>query len=351
VRTGEPEGFVRAVRALADADLGARIVRRVRMRYAAGAEALHDRPAHVRAASGLAWLGDRLVVIQDDAGFVALVDPETGLAEAVTLPSGADGSRQFDDVRGNKAAKLDLEALARVPAAEGALFVAFGSGSMAPRETVVLLSFQRDDALAASRAGIAVRPARSFYGSLRRATGFAGSDMNVEGALYTQGIVRLFGRGNGAAVGAVQPLNASCDVDWAELRSHLDSPLTAASPPPQRIIQYDLGSVDGLPLGFTDATVAHESIVLYAAAAEASADATRDGEVRASALGVIRADAAGSARWTLLRDEGGRAFRGKIEGIAIDKSDERRLFAVVDCDDHAEPSELLDVALSGDWWS
>ena len=351
MRPAETEGTVRAVRALADAGLAARIVRRVPMRYAAGAEASHDRPGHVRAASGVAWLGDRLVVIQDDAAFVALVDPKTGLAEAVTLPGGADGSRQFDDVRGNKAAKLDLEALARVPVAGGVLFIAFGSGSMAPRETVVMLSFARDDALAANRAGIAVRPAPAFYGALRRATGFAGSDMNVEGALYTQGIVRLFGRGNGAVVDAVQPVNSTCDVDWAELRSHLESPLTTPPPPPLRITQYDLGCVDGLPLGFTDATVAHESIVLYAAAAEASPDATRDGEVRGSALGVIRADAAGSARWAPLRDEADRFFRGKIEGIVLDKSNERRLLAVVDCDDHAEPSELLDVALSGDWWS
>lgn len=346
----EHEAPTREVRALADDRLGARIVRRARMRYAGGADSAHDRPAHVRAASGIAWLGNQLAVIQDDAGFVALVDPATGIAEPLPLPRGAGGARQFDDARGNKLAKLDLEALVRVPVTEGALFVAFGSGSMAPRETIVLLSFARDDAGAAHRPGIAIRPAPGFYAALRGTRGFAGSDMNLEGAVYTEGAVRLFGRGNGAVVGSARPLNASCDIDWAQLRSHLDSRSTPP-PPPSGITQYDLGSVDGVAFGFTDATIGRDGMVLYAAAAEASPDARRDGDVRGSALGLIRGVRAESARWTTVRDEEGRVFTGKIEGIALDPTDERRLLAVVDSDDHAEPSQLLELTLSGDWWA
>ena len=344
------EDSAHQVRALADDGLGARIVRRLPMRYAAGADAEHDRPAHVRAASGLAWLGDRLAVIQDDAAFVALVDPATGSAEAITLPGGTDGARQFDDTRGNKHAKLDLEALVRVPAAEGALFVAFGSGSMPPRETILLVSFAGEDVRLGSRAAIAVHPARGFYAELRGAPGFAGSDMNVEGALYTGGVVRLFGRGNGAAIGSARPMNASCDVDWGDLRSYLGSS-SATPPPPRHIAQYDLEGIDGLALGFTDATVVGKGMVLYAAAAEASPDARRDGDVRGSALGVIRGGPAESARWTTVRDEEGHIFRGKIEGIALDKRNSHRVLAVVDSDDHTEPSELLELALSGAWWA
>ena len=344
----EREASVREVRALVDDRLGARIVRRARMRYAGGADPAHDRPAHVRAASGMAWLGDRLTVIQDDAAFVGLVDPATGIAEPLTLPGGVDGARQFDDARGNKHAKLDLEALVRVPVGDGALLVAFGSGSMAPRETIVLLSFA---AGAARKAGIAVRPAPRFYAALRGAPGFAGSDMNIEGAVYTEGTVRLFGRGNGAVVGSLRPLNASCDVDWAALRSHLDSATTTGPPLPGEITQYDLGSIDGLALGFTDATIGRNEMVMYAAAAEASPDARRDGDVRGSALGMIRGARAESARWTVVRDEEGRIFTGKIEGIALDPTDDRRVLAVVDADDHAEASQLLELALTGDWWA
>ena len=112
------------------------------MRYAAGADAAIDRPAHVRAASGLAWVGDshgRIAVIQDDANFVALVDPATGAAEAIVLASGHEGLRQFDDARGNKAHKLDLEALATVADGTRTLLLAFGSGSSARRESVLVL--------------------------------------------------------------------------------------------------------------------------------------------------------------------------------------------------------------------
>lgn len=221
---------------------------------------------------------------------------------------------------------------------------------MAPRETIVLLAFARDDAGAAHHAEIAVRPAPRFYAALRGAPGFAGSDMNVEGAVYAAGTVRLFGRGNGAVVGSLRPLNASCDVDWTELRSHLDSLSTPALPAPGEITQYDLGLVDGLALGFTDATSGRNGTVMYAAAAEASPDARRDGEVRGSALGVIRGERAESARWTVVRDEHGRVFTGKIEGIALDPIDDGRLLAVVDADDHAEASQLLELALTGDWW-
>jgi hypothetical protein len=335
---------IRELHAVKDEALQARIVRRLTMRYTAGADATHDRPAYVRAASGLAWVGQRLAVIQDDASFLALVDPATGLAEAFSLPAGPGGARQFDDARGNKAAKLDLEALAVVPASTGALLAAFGSGSLPPRETVVLLSFAGIEP-----ASIVVRAASAFYAQLRRATGFAGSDMNVEGALYVDGALKLFGRGNGIILGNLRPINASCDVIWTELVAYLHRPAALTPPAPSGITQYELGVLDAVPLGFTDVALGRGTAILYSAAAESSPDATRDGEVRGSVLGVIGADSR-TARWTELREETGGRFVGKVEGLVLDKDVENRAFAVVDSDDHTRPSELLEVALSGPWW-
>jgi hypothetical protein len=315
------------------------------MRYAAGADPSHDRPAHVRAASGLAWVRDRLAVIQDDASFIALVDPATGFAEAFPLPAGANGARQFDDARGNKAGKLDLEAIATVPSDDGVTLAAFGSGSLAPREVVVLVSFANG-----APVRIVVRRASTFYATLRSAAEFAGSEMNLEGALHANGVLTLFGRGNGAWAGGVRPVNASCEVRWDELVSHLERPASVPPPTPERITQYDLGTLDAVPLGFTDVTPAHVDAVLYSAAAEASPDATRDGEVRGSVLGAI--DLGGSVgRWTRLADERGRPFMAKVEGLALDKTRRDTVFAVVDTDDHARASELLEVHLNGPWWA
>ncbi len=333
---------MRRVESLEDRTLEARIVRRRPMRYAAGADAAHDRPAHVRAASGLAWAGDRLAVIQDDASFVALVDPATGLADAFPLPGGAGGARQFDDARGNKAGKLDLEALAILPASEGVLLAAFGSGSLAPRETIVLISFS-----AGREASIAVRGASEFYARLREAADFAGSEMNVEGAICVGTELKLFGRGNGAVRGEIRPVNASCDVRLRELMGYLERP--AATPPtPRRVTQYDLGELDDISLGFTDVALGHGGAILYSAAAEASPDATRDGEVRGSVVGTIDTER-GRGRWTRLSDEAGRPFNGKVEGLTLDDRRPDRLFAAVDCDDHRRPAELLEVHLSGPW--
>ncbi|HYW51677.1 MAG TPA: hypothetical protein VE861_13775, partial [Gemmatimonadaceae bacterium] len=78
----------RRITSTPDRSLDARIVRRVPMFYADGADAATDRPAYVRAASSMAWLGDRVALVQDDVNFIALVDPATGLADAVTLPAG-----------------------------------------------------------------------------------------------------------------------------------------------------------------------------------------------------------------------------------------------------------------------
>ncbi len=314
------------------------------MLYASGADPAHDRPGHVRAASGLAWVGDRLAVIQDDASFVALVDPTTGLAEAFPLPAGPGGVRQFDDARGNKAGKLDLEALTTVPGSDGVLLAAFGSGSLAPRETVVLIAFA-----GTTSASVDVRAATELYAMLRRSAEFAGSDMNVEGALHAGGVLTLFGRGNGAVRGELLPVNASCDVPWQSLKAYLDQPASIAPPVPGAITQYDLGMLDGVPLGFTDVALGRGHVILYAAAAEASPDATRDGEVLGSIVGVIHPHAA-AGRWARLYDEDGHQFSGKVEGLTMDAQRSERVFAVVDSDDHSKASDLLEVQLSGPWW-
>src|SRR5262245_36878490 len=98
------------------------------MRYRGGADPSLDRPAHVRAASALAWIGERLVVVQDDAAFLGVVDPATGLVDDVPMAPGPGGARVFEPRRGNKADKPDLEAAF----ADGDRVIALGSGGPLP---------------------------------------------------------------------------------------------------------------------------------------------------------------------------------------------------------------------------
>lgn len=324
-----------------DGGLAARVLRAVPLVYATGADAAVDRPVHVRAGSGLAWVGGTLVGIQDDANFVACIDPATGRVQPVLLPAGEAGLRQFDDVRGNKAFKLDLEACTAVPDGRGGDFlVAFGSGSSARRERIL-----RVTGLDAPHPAVDLREAASFYARLREETEFSGSELNVEGAVWRDGRILLLNRGNGAVVDGRQPVDAICEVEWAALRAHLDDPGGPPAPAPRSVVQYDLGEMGGCRLTFTDAASFGPALV-YTAAAEASPNAVDDGPVVGSALGIVGAD--GEARWTELRDAAGGRFDGKVEGVARGPRP-GTLYVIVDRDDPGRASDLCEVQLVGDW--
>lgn len=331
--------MLRPIAAVPDPSLAATVVRRTPLLYAEGPDPAQDRPAHVRAGSGLAWLGGRLAVVQDDAAFIALTDPRGRRVQAVPLPAGEGGARQFDDLRGNKAFKLDLEACTGVPEGGGEVLVAFGSGSTGRRERVVLLS----EGPAGPR--VSVHDASALYALLRERTEFSGSELNVEGALFVGGRIRLFNRGNGAPRGGLLPVDATCDLEWAALRAHLLDP-GSPPPPPRDVLRYELGAMDGLRLTFTDAAFFGERI-FFAAAAEDSPDATRDGVVAGSALGVF--DAPDRLRWTPVRNPDGSVFGGKVEGLAPVPGDPLRAYGVLDRDDPALPCELCEVELAGSW--
>lgn len=324
-----------------DPALVARVVSVRPLHYTAGPDTALDRPAHVRAGSSLARLGDSLVVFQDDANFVALIDPRGEDVRAVPLPVGQGGLRLFDDRRGNKRFKLDLEACVAIPYAHEELLLAFGSGSSPLRERVAVIWDAAGDA-----PDVALHDAARLYAALRGARDFAGSDLNVEGAVFLGDRVRLFGRGNGAARDDLPPIDATCDLAWPALWEHLLDPLTVPPPRPAAIVQYQLGAIGGLRLSFTDAAAGH-GLLIFSAAAEDSPDATRDGPVAGSALGVV--DSPGRARWTELRDQSGGRFSGKVEGVTLAPETPARAYVIVDRDDPDLPSELCEVELAGPW--
>jgi hypothetical protein len=325
-------------RARFDPTLRARVLARRPLRYAEGPDAAEDRPGHVRAGSALAWFGGRLAAVQDDANFVALVRPWLGDVTALALPAGPGGRRQFDDGRGNKRHKLDLEAAAVVRAGGAETLLAFGSGSTPARERVLAIGPGAGGAAAPS---VRLVSAPAFYRNLRAAAAFAGAELNVEGALARGDALWLLQRGNGAARRGLAPVNATCAIDLAALLAHLDDPAARPAPGPEGVRTYDLGARDGAPLSFTDA-VDLGGRAAYVAVAEASPDVTRDGPVSAVALGLLD----DRPRYTWLLDEAGRPLTDKVEGLAADPADPNRLYAVVDRDDADAPAELLHVAVA-----
>jgi hypothetical protein len=316
-----------------------RVVARRRLLYAEGADASRDRPAHVRAGSGCTFvdvpgLGRRLAVVQDDAAFLALVDPKSGRVDSIELPARAGGLRQFDKARGNKMDKLDLESIAAVTVDGAPALLAMGSGSDRVRETFVLVRFPD---------GVPVveeLPAGAFFAGLKKQRAFAGDELNVEGMVVDGDRVRFFNRGNGAGVA----VDAVGEVSFGALLAHLRDPLVHAAPPLQKVRSYDLGRDGaGTRLTFTDATRHPDGRTLFLAAAEASPNAIDDGEVTSTAIGELLDD--GSIRLQPILDERGAPLVDKVEGLAIDPEDPRRAWVVVDKDDATAPAELLQVRL------
>jgi hypothetical protein len=298
--------------------------------YSGGGSREQDYPAFARAASAIRrWHGQR-VIVQDDVNVLALASDGAGPAaeaglEPVLLPRGEGGRRSFDDTdatRANKRFKLDLEAALVLP--DGRL-LAFGSGSLPVRERLVLLEPGKPPEL---------REAHELYAALRRRADFAGSELNLEGAIVRSGAIELFQRGNGRVGGELQPVNAVGRLGLAEFLRWLD----AAAPPPEleHVLRVELGHQRGVPLGFTDAALRADGSVAFLACAEASPDAVADGEVVCTRLGLLDPDRA--ARLIDIHDEHGRPSLLKLEGIDVRPDDPDRFDVVADVDDPSLPA-------------
>lgn len=288
----------------------ARIVSRRPLLYRRGADPTLDRPAHVRAASGLCWVGQRLVVVQDDARFLGVVDPGDAHVDDVPLPPGPGGRRVFDAGIGNKLDKPDLE----VAFAEGGALVALGSGGPHEARQVMVRWRPGEDP--------AVHPRPDLF---ERLSDRMGRPLNLEGGARSHD-GRLFLAQRGGHGGVAPDVLA-----WL---TDLDGPIAWAA-------RVQLG--DGLHL--TDLAPAPDGL-WFAAAAEATTHFAEDGAVTGVAIGRIRPHLDGFTveRATVL-DEAGAPATDKIEGLAPHPAGRDRLFAVTDPDDPDRPGELLELTV------
>ncbi|MCC6623046.1 MAG: hypothetical protein IT385_17440 [Deltaproteobacteria bacterium] len=295
-----------------------------------------DRTPHVRAASGIGWVGDRLAVIQDDASYLALVDPKTARARSIALPHEVDGRRRFESALGNKADKLDLEALVTWSDDAGAHVLAFGSGSTPARERWAHVVVPPSGAPT-----MRLVDAAPLYRDLRERSAFAGSELNVEGAVIVGDRLRMVQRGNGANLDDLVVVDATIDLDLADVRRWLAGAGPAPRPDPKTIVSYLLGELDGVRLTFTDATAIDDE-VWFLACAEDSPNTYDDGRVVGSILGRLDRDGRIAERRRLV-DAEGRPLEAKTEGLV--GAGPGRFWVVVDMDDPERPAELWEVVV------
>ncbi|HLT39150.1 MAG TPA: hypothetical protein VK034_22855, partial [Enhygromyxa sp.] len=265
-----------------------------------------------------------IVITQDDVNALALLDERSGRLEPLLLPRGADGRRSFGEATGNKALKLDLEACVTVP--DGRL-IAFGSGSKPARERIVVVEADRR---------VTVVEAQALYSMLASASEFAGSELNLEGAIVVDDALRLFQRGNGAPRGELLPVDAIGDLSLEKFLAWLDGgPL----PRLERVRRFELGRIDGVRLGFCDAALLPDGRVAFVAGAEDSPDTYRDGIVVGCRFGIIDGD---DVRTADVIDAEGTPSRLKLEGLELRSftADAWEFDVVVDMDDPDTPTRI-----------
>ena len=290
-----------------------------------------DDGAGVRAASGVAPLGDGWLVAQDDAAHAAWL--RGGRAERVRLVPSVEGHDVFTSAAGTKHLKPDMEAACPVEHDGEPAVLVLGSGSTPARMRAALVTLDPDPVVALADLG-------PLYARVAEVLQLRPEDLNLEGASRSGTTLRWFARGN---LGAGVP-SASVDLELAELMAAVTGRASADSVRVQRPVRYDLGSVDGVGLTVTDAVALPDGRTLISAAAEDTPNAVDDGPVVASGVALLDGDDLLSI--AVLPDIEGEV--AKVEGLAIVQADGSgaQLLAVVDDDDPDVASLALELRVT-----
>ena len=259
----------------------------------------------ISAASGLIVVNERFYFVADDELNLAWI-PRSFDSTVRQLPLFL-GSLSTDPGE-RKKQKPDLESLVFIPELNSILCIPSGSTPSRNRGALVTLQHEVRE--------LSFEP---LYSLLRRDV----PDLNIEGAVATGSELFLFQRGNGSA-----GLNAVIRFELRELLS--------GRAPQFRVNPIDLGSVEGVRLGFTDACISRGNLWFLAAAEDASSTFS-DGAFSGAILGCLDQE-------LKLKTQVGLDLPFKPEGLVVDQNE---IFVVTDADDPAVPSRLYRGLLPG----
>ena len=253
-------------------------------------------------ASGVEIIGPTAYVVSDDAPFLYQLD-------ATTLASRGRvqlfESAEFGTGRIPKATKPDLESMAAVTSPDGATgLLLFGSGALPTRETGYFVGLP---AAGAAPRFVQRLDLAALYAQLRAQLP-PGTVLNLEAAATTATELLLLQRpvGGGPALLFALPLDATL--------LHLFEPRHPVPAVAWQLV-VELPALAGYAAGFSGATFVAGQL-LVTASVEAAPDAVADGAVLGSFVGVVDL-VARTAVFAHLTWVGGRAYVGKVEGLAV----------------------------------
>jgi hypothetical protein len=262
---------------------------------------------HLPSASGVEIIGPTAYVVSDDAPYLYLLDAATlGPSGQLQLFETTD----FTTGRIPKASKPDLESMAAVVSPSGmAGLLLCGSGALPTREIGYFVGMPAAGASPEAAASRFVQrlDLRGLYARLREHLP-PGGGLNLEAAATTATELLLLQRpqGSGPALLFGLPLDATL--------AYLFEPRGPA-PVPTRVLSFVLPTLGGYVAGFSGATYVAGQL-LVSASVEATHDAIADGAVLGSFVGVVDI-ATSTAAFARLGWADGRAYLGKVEGLAV----------------------------------
>jgi hypothetical protein len=291
-----------------------------------------DREPHLSAASGLVHAGQCFYVVADDENhlgvFSALDHAAPGELLRVLPGDLPDGKKK------RKAAKADFEALVALPAfaeyTNGAL-LALGSGSRENRMNAALISLDAHGVAHRDDEHPRIIDFSSLFQSLQDEFG----DVNIEGAFVDGAHLSLLQRGNKGS-----GRNARIRVALAPLLAHIAHGENSAPPNFIDIVDFSLGHMNDVPLGFTDAAALPNGGFVFTAVAEDTENSYVDGACAGSAIGIVDAD-------DRIRNVLPLAGSPKVEGVAVQLNNEKlTLHLVTDPDDASISAQLFTTTIA-----
>lgn len=295
---------------------------------------------HLPSASGVEIIGPTAYLVSDDAPYLYLLD-------AATLTSVSQvelfASTEFGSGRIPKARKPDLESMAAIVTPTGAAgLLLCGSGARANRETGYFVGLPAPTASLEEATPRFVQrlDLNALYAQLRLHLP-AGTTLNLEAAATTATELLLLQRSvrGGPALVFELPLAATL--------THLFEPHQPV-PSPARVCAFELPTLGGYVAGFSGATFV-DGQLLVTASVEATDDAVADGTTLGSFVGRLDL-VAQTAAFARLKWSDGRAYLGKVEGLAVRHAqgpDQLELLLVTDDDQGGSTALVVEVQLKG----
>jgi len=269
--------------------------------------------------SGLARAGEWVHLVADDEHRICSLrsDDVARAADATVFREGDPHA----DAAVRKATKPDVEALLVVEGRGRLQLVGLGSGSTERRRSGFVVALDGHGAIDGE-------PREVELGGLYDAITPPGRpELNVEGAVQAAGDVLLLVRSSTGE-------NRLARLDGARFLDGLASGSMGRGAL-RSVDRVELGTLEGIPLGFTDA-LRHDGRTWFSAAAEDTPNAYDDGQVVGSVLGLLDDDGHVVGRWRV--DVPG----AKVEGIdVVGMGRAATVWMVTDADAHDVPSRLL----------